>query len=85
VYGNTLYDKYRDVYYRFAYPGVDISQYANYNLQDLYMSGLPKFSVIILDKNFNIIGESLFPENTYNPQVAFIHKDGYVIGYFVQR
>jgi hypothetical protein len=75
-YGNTLYDKYRDVYYRFAYPGVDINRYSNYSLQDLYMSGLPKFSVIILDRNFNIIGESLFPENTYNPQVAFIHKDG---------
>jgi hypothetical protein len=75
-YGNLLYDKYREVYYRFAFPGIDTNQYSQYNFQDIFMSGSPKFSVIIMDKDFNIIGETLFPENIYNPEVVFVNEDG---------
>ena len=41
--------------------------------------GRKKFSIIILDKNFNIIGETLFPEGIYNSYVFFVHKDGLYI------
>ena len=33
----------------------------------------------ILDKDFNIIGETLFPQYTYNPSMAFVHKNGLYI------
>lgn len=41
--------------------------------------GRKKFSVIILDKEFNIIGETLFPESTYNSYVFFVEKEGLYI------
>ena len=38
--------------------------------------GRKKFSIIILDQNFNIIGETLFPESIYNSYVFFVDKEG---------
>ena len=38
-----------------------------------------KISVIILDKGFQIIGETLFPEDIYNSFVFFVNKDGLYI------
>lgn len=45
----------------------------------LHIVGRKKFSVIILDNKFNIIGETLFPENIYNSYIFFVHKDGLYI------
>jgi hypothetical protein len=78
-YHNILYDKYRDVYYRFAIIGSEVQDHPGYGFFDIYANGYVKFSVIILDKNFNIIGETLFPEYTCNPTVAFVHKNGLYI------
>ena len=41
--------------------------------------GRKKFSIIILDKEFNIIGETLFPDYSYNPGIMFIREDGLYI------
>jgi hypothetical protein len=46
---------------------------------DLLRYGRKNFSVIILDKDFNIIGETMFPDYTYNSQVMFIREDGLYI------
>lgn len=74
-YGNIVYDKYRQVYYRFAYPDVELDKNeANY--MDILHWGGKQFSIIILDKNLNVIGETLFPEYTYNSRLFFITKDG---------
>ena len=43
---------------------------------DLMHYGRKCFSIIILDADFNIIGETLFPDYTYNPTMAFIREDG---------
>ena len=74
VYGNIIYDKYRNVYYRFAFPEVEMGNERNY--LDIYHNGRKQFSIIILDKDMNIVGETLFPEYTYNPYLLFIRKDG---------
>lgn len=76
-YGDLLYDPYREVYYRFAYPQVSLDNHKNWWGKAVY--GRKKFSVIILDKNFEIIGETLFPEAIYNSYVFFVHKDGLYI------
>ena len=78
-YYNILYDKYRNVYYRFAIIGSEISKNPDYSFFDIYTNGFISFSVIILDENFNIIGETLFPKYTYNPTIAFVHKNGLYI------
>lgn len=73
-YGDLIYDPYREVYYRFAYPKVSLERNMNWWGKAVY--GRKKFSVIILDKEFRIIGETLFPEGIYNSFVFFVHKDG---------
>ncbi|MCE5227299.1 MAG: DUF4221 domain-containing protein [Porphyromonadaceae bacterium] len=76
-YGNLIYDKYRNVYYRIAYPEIEIEK--NVRPLELLMYGRKKFSIIILDQDFNTIGETLFPEYIYNSAVMFIREDGLYI------
>lgn len=74
VYGNIIYDKYRNVYYRFAYPECKIDK-TYYE----YIFCRKEFSIIIIDENFNIIGETLFPAKKYAPGLFFVNKDGLYI------
>lgn len=76
-YGDMIYDQYREIYYRLVYPDTELVSDRTY--MGTVVFGRNKFSVIILDKHFNIIGETLFPENIYNPFVFFIHPDGLYI------
>ena len=46
---------------------------------ELLQFGRKNFSIIILDKNFRILGETLFPDNTYNPQIIFVRPEGLYI------
>lgn len=72
-YYNIIYDTYRNVYYRFV------------KLSDDYQKGddlmklirYPKnFSIIILNKDFQVIGETRFPSKTYVFQEFFVTEDG---------
>jgi hypothetical protein len=76
-YGNLLYDEYRDVYYRVAYPATDIEE--GVRGMELLQYGRKRFSIIILDSDFHIIGETLMPDYTYNSDVMFIRRDGLYI------
>jgi hypothetical protein len=77
TYGNLYHDPYRDVYYRIAYPPTEID--VNENCEQIWRYGRKLFSVIILDKNFRIIGETLMPEYTYNSKILFINEKGLYI------
>lgn len=77
-YGKILYDKYRDVYYRFAYSSGAIDDYSGDYL-DLFRSGRKSFSIMILDNELNIVGETSFPAYTYNSNLTFIIEDGLYI------
>ena len=74
AYGNIIYDPYREVYYRFAFPAVKMNKERSY--MDIYHSGRKQFSIIILDKNLNVVGETLFHEYTYNPYLLFVRENG---------
>jgi hypothetical protein len=76
-YGNLIYDKYRKVYYRIAYPETEMEMGENYI--ELWKAGRKRFSIIILDEHFNIIGETLFPDYIYKSKVMFVEKDGLFI------
>ena len=76
-YGDLIYDKYRNVYYRFVYPKTELD--ANKTHMGTGVFGRKLFSVIILDEQFRIIGETRFPENIYNSFVFFVHSDGLYI------
>lgn len=75
-YINTLYDPYRKVIYRFCYPGVKTHTDDNvFNLNEFK----PVFSIMILDTELNVLGETLMPQNTYNMNMAFVGKNGLYI------
>lgn len=76
-YGSVLYDKYRKVYYRVAYPASTIEKSDNY--LKIIRSGKKNFSIMILDEDLNIIGENLFPDYTFNPHLWFVREDGLYI------
>lgn len=74
-YGNIVYDRYRQVYYRFVYPAIELDK-NDTNYMDILHWGGKQFSIMILDKDLNVIGETLFPEYAYNSRLFFISKDG---------
>lgn len=76
-YGDLIFDEYRNVYYRFVYPETELDNNKQWLKASIF--GRNKFSIIILDKQFNIIGETLFPEGIYNSYVFFINKEGLYI------
>ena len=76
-YWHLMYDKYRDVYYRFAEMPCELAKD-----EDPYDEFTPKareFTVIILDKDFRIIGETKFPGNKYFYKMSFVGRDGLYI------
>lgn len=76
-YGTILYDPYQKIYYWIAYPEADIEK--GINCFDLMACGGKNFSIIILNEDFEIIGETLMPDYTYNPKLCFVRKDGLYI------
>ena len=76
-YWHLMYDKYRDVYYRFAEMPCELAE--NEDPYDEFAPRAREFSVIVLDKDFNIIGETKFPGNKYFYKRSFVGRDGLYI------
>ena len=74
-YHNIIYDKYRDVYYRFVELPYELSN----NESPFGDPTGREFSIIIFDKDLNIIGETKFPGNKYLYKMSFVGKDGLYI------
>ncbi len=75
AYHNIMYDKYRDVYYR-------IAEFPYEFKKDESPFDTPtgrEFSVIIFDKDLNIIGETKFPGSKYFYKLSFVGRDGLYI------
>ncbi len=73
-YGNIYYDKYRRLYYRVAYPQEDYDKEENF--VDLWQFGRGKFSIIVLNEDFEVLGETLFPAFSYRSDLVLILEDG---------
>jgi hypothetical protein len=74
AYGDIIYDKYRKVYYRIAYTKTELDH--EDHPFDIFFSGRKVFSILILNEDLEIIGETLFPEYTYNSYLYFVLEDG---------
>lgn len=73
-YGSIIYDKYRRVYYRIFYPNTQLGVERDY--LELLRTGRKQFSIIVLNENLEIMGETLFPEYTFNPNLFMVLEDG---------
>ncbi|GHT70450.1 hypothetical protein AGMMS50239_38850 [Bacteroidia bacterium] len=78
-YGNLIHDPYRNVYYRVAYPETEMEELDGRAYIDIFITGRKRFSIIVLDKDFNIIGETLFPDYKYCSTSMFVEKEGLYI------
>lgn len=74
AYGNIIYDKYRKVYYRIFYPNSELGVERDY--LELLRSGRKQFSIIVLNENLEVMGETLLPEYTFNPNLYLVLEDG---------
>ncbi|WP_026953190.1 DUF4221 family protein [Algoriphagus mannitolivorans] len=72
-YGSILYDSYRDVYYRFAFPSLPDASIADIRSQG---NALGSFVVMVLDSDLKVITEKKFEPGKYHPDNVFIGKKG---------
>lgn len=72
-YDRIYYDKYREVYYRLAYPESEVDP--KENQRDIWSFGRRTCSIVILDKDFRIIGETLLPDYRYQNRSIVVLKD----------
>lgn len=74
-YWHVMYDKYRDVYYRFVEMPYELAPD-----ESPYDEPRGKeFSVIVLNNQFEIIGETKFPGKKYFYKMCFVGRDGLYI------
>jgi len=72
-YGSLLYDPYREVFYRFCFPAIEIE--SEEELEQL--RGFAKdFSIMILDRDLKVLGETRFKGYNYVTENVFVAKEG---------
>ena len=71
-YWHLIYDKYRKVFYRFALHPYEYLKDKSPIEEDCGR----EFSIIVLNDNYERIGEISFPGNTYNYRLCFVGKKG---------
>ena len=72
-YASLLYDSYRNVYYRFAFPTIpDVTADELRNLR----SAPGPFVIMVFDENLNLLTEKLFEAGTYLPDNSFVGEKG---------
>jgi hypothetical protein len=69
-YSSIVFDKYRNMFYRIA--DLPIRHYQ----EGVKAQSIKQFSIIILDSNFNKIGETLLPHLMYSRIAFFVSRDG---------
>ena len=74
-YWHIMYDKYRNVYYRFAEMPYKLA--SNESPYDEPKG--KEFSVIVLNADFEIIGETKFPGKKYFYKKSFVGREGLYI------
>lgn len=76
AYSGLYFDPYRNVYYRLFKPGIKIDRSLNGN--DLFKaySQPPTFGIMVLDSTFNILYETILPENIYSQYLCFVGENG---------
>lgn len=78
TYWHFIYDKYRNLYYRFViFPcTLDLN---DTKLVRTYNTVRQEFSIIIMNDKFEILGETKFSKDTYHPKMVFVGEKGLYI------
>ena len=72
-YEGLLYDSYREVFYRFCFPAIEVESEEELD----QLRNFPKdFSIMILDKDLQVLGETRFKGYKYVTNNVFVAKEG---------
>jgi len=71
-YGFLLYDKYRDVFYRFFLPGIELEDDFPSDKLSQWDNSKPYTGIMILDTDLNIIGEHMFDKFEVHSSFNFL-------------
>ncbi len=72
-YENLLFDPYRKVFYRFCFPAIEVESEEELD----QLRNFPKdFSIMILDKDLQVLGETRFKGYKYVTNNVFVAKEG---------
>ncbi len=75
IYQEIAYDKYNQLYYRIAELPLEDSEIDLLN--DIYAPGIRDFVIIVLNEDFEKVGESeIIPREQYDSRIFFVNKDG---------
>lgn len=72
-YDNLVYDKYRNVFYRFAYPTLDLE---DENAVVRLRNAPGPFAILVLNESLDVVGETLFEEGIFLPSNFFVSEEG---------
>ncbi|WP_162098437.1 DUF4221 family protein [Nitritalea halalkaliphila] len=72
-YGRLIYDPYKKLYYRFVLIGRFFDENED---SESISSRKNNFSVLVLNKDFELLNEIVFPGSTYSNYSAFVGKKG---------
>ena len=74
-FGSIVYDQKNDVYYRFCFQQLDKKKInTQYYFENLLCKG--DFSIQIINKDFQVVGETMFKAGKYAPKIFFVNDDG---------
>lgn len=76
MYWHLIYDKYRDVYYRFVFLPCEFEK--KDDVMQLTHTR-QEFTIMIINRDFEVIGETKFPKNRYMPKMVFVGEKGLYI------
>ena len=74
-YLGIIYDKYRNVYYRFFWPGYSCQDLSAEEIIKIYKNP-PTFGISVISSKFEIIDELVLPNNIYSQHKYFVTKKG---------
>lgn len=75
-YTGIIFDSYRDLYYRIAKsPALEDHSFI-LERKNMYYFNPRQFSIIVMDKELNVLGEHLFPADTYAMRNIVVLKEG---------
>lgn len=75
IYDNIVYDKYRQLYYRFCRMK-NMKLTVEQILTQGFIYSLSDFSIMILNSDLEVVGETKFEAGVYAPKLFFVNKDG---------
>lgn len=73
---SLIHDKWNNLYYVFYYPGIKTDKDSELSYKYSLMENKNLFTVVVLNEDFEVVGETKMPKEKYNPEMYLVSKTG---------